>query len=90
VRNVAVPIGSIFIVGYPCTRIMGHCPQHTQGDFTMHEQELKVQQPAEQQEAVPTPQRIWEQPVLQQIDVSFDTAALPGSGPDGETTDNFD
>lgn len=49
----------------------------------MHEQELKAQQPADQQEDTPTPRRAWERPVLQRLHVSLDTAADFGSVTDG-------
>jgi len=49
----------------------------------MHEQELNTQPPADQQEAAPAPRRAWEQPVLQRLPVSLDTAYAGGSGGDG-------
>jgi len=49
----------------------------------MHEQELNTQQPEDRQEAAPTPRRTWEQPTLQRLHVSLDTAFYTGSGSDG-------
>lgn len=53
----------------------------------MHEQELKIQPPEDQQDAVPMPRRAWERPVLQRLHVSLDTASDFSSGADGEGQD---
>lgn len=52
----------------------------------MNEHELNTQQPADQQEAAPTPRRTWERPVLQRLHVSLDTAAGAGSIADGQNS----
>ena len=48
----------------------------------MHEQELNTQRLENQQEGALAPRRTWERPVLQRLDVSFDTAEEGGTGSD--------